>query len=249
MDEMTRLDDYASQYTAPTPARLVDQRVLGFLVEGVSPDIRGPNVLEMGVGDDRWTSEVIERVGRSHVVDGSKQLLESARERFGDVLTTYHALFEAFDPPKRFDTVLATNVLEHVESPVAVLAAIASWLEEDGQVIVIVPNAGSVHRRIGVVMGFLEKTTDLNEADHSVGHRRVYTAEDLDRDIAEAGLEVFETKNAGLKVLPNSLMTELSEDLMRAMFSVGGDLPEEMQASLIRYCRKQKGLAGESDGH
>jgi SAM-dependent methyltransferase len=55
---------------------------------------------------------------------------------------------EAELPAGRFASVLLSQVLEHVESPHAVLRKVGGALREDGMVYVIVPNAESVWRRV-----------------------------------------------------------------------------------------------------
>ena len=109
--EMAKLDRIAHEYREPDAGRRVDQKLIGLLVGRTLPWMTGPEVLEMGSGDDQWTRRLIEHFGHSHLVDGSRTLIEAAQKKYGAKLTTYHCLFEELKPGKQFDTVLTSLVL------------------------------------------------------------------------------------------------------------------------------------------
>ena len=83
----------------------------------------------------------------------------------------------------------------------------------------MVPNAGSLHRRVGQKMGVLGALTDLNETDHKQGHRRVYTVATLLADIAGAGLAVETQGTFMLKPLSNAQMDGLDRSIADARSS------------------------------
>ena len=147
------LDRYEKEYTAPSAARTVDQKVLAMVVERITPLLQGPKVIEMGFGDAAWTGKIIERFGKSFIVDASKRLLEKAKAQYGDNVETHFSYFEEFRPSYTFDSVLCSYVLEHVVDPPAVLKCCRTWLNPGGLLVIIVPNATSLHRRLGVAMG------------------------------------------------------------------------------------------------
>ena len=162
--EMAKLDRIAREYREPDPGRRVDQKLISLLVGRTLPWIAGPEVLEMGSGDDQWTRRLIERFGHAYLVDGSHTLIEAARKKHGARLTTYHSLFEKLNPGKQFDTVLSSLVLEHVADPEKVLATAAQWVKPNGHLIVIVPNALSLHRRLAVAMGLTRAADEPNQS-------------------------------------------------------------------------------------
>ena len=63
---------------------------------------------------------------------------------------------------KDFDNIVLGHVLEHVERPVEILSRVKSWLSANGRVFALVPNARSLHRQMGVVMGLLDSEHSLN---------------------------------------------------------------------------------------
>lgn len=231
-EETTMLDQVSPGYTAPDPGRVVDRKILCMIVDAILPWVRGPDVIEMGYGDAAWTGAILQRFGHSAIVDAAEPLLERARADHGDKIQTFHSLFEDFEPDVAFDTVLASYVLEHVRNPIEILKKAASWLKPGGCVIVIVPNAGSLHRRLGVAMGAAQSLDELGETDRKIGHRRVYTVESMESDIKASGLEVMDRKGLFAKFLPQSLMVDFSDELLAGCMKLGDELPMDKTCAL-----------------
>ena len=74
----------------------------------------------------------------------------------------------------KFNTILALHILEHLEDPINFLKTMKSLLADKGKIIIVVPNAESLHRHLGVKMGIIETIYDLGEEDIRVGHKRIY---------------------------------------------------------------------------
>jgi 2-polyprenyl-3-methyl-5-hydroxy-6-metoxy-1,4-benzoquinol methylase len=237
--EEARLGAISREYLHPDPGRLVDQKIAGMIAELALPWIQGPEVLELGFGDDQWTGQIIKAFGHSHVVDASRSLLDKAKQKYGDRITTYLSLFEVFAPGPCFDTIVASGVLEHVEHPVQLLIDTAAWLRPQGNVIVIVPNADSLHRALAVCMGLQANTEELGSTDRRLGHRRVYTVATMERDIRAAGLFVAEKKGFFTKLLPQAMMTGFSDELLAGFMRLGQQLPMEFAASIAFNCKLQ----------
>jgi SAM-dependent methyltransferase len=197
----------------------------------------GPEVLEMGYGDGLWSGGIIEHYDHSSVVDMAKELLNAAKELHGDSLRVHHSMFETFEPPHRYDTVLASYVLEHVEDPVAVLERIKNWLTDEGRLIVAVPNANSLHRRLAVKMGLQERTTDLGPTDFEGGHRRVYTLSGILQDVARAGFTVPRTRGCFLKPLPQRRLADLPGEVLDGLIAMGNEIPIDWASEVILECR------------
>ena len=76
--------------------------------------------------------------------------------------------------------------LEHVIDPLVTLRKAASFLEKNGVLIVQVPNAHAVNRKIAVLMGTLSSCEELSPFDlHVAGHRRSYTIAALIDDVID----------------------------------------------------------------
>ena len=232
---MEKLDAIAPKHIHPHAAQVVDRRVQTLDMRKMLPWVKGPQVLEMGYGDGMWTSEIVDRFGHTHIVDGSSVLLDHVRELHGEKqVTVFHNLFEEFTPPPglRFDTIVATHVLEHVDEPVAILRRAHGWLNSGGRILIIVPNATSLHRQLAVIMGIQETVHDFSPRDHEVGHQRVYDLGMLRKDVAEAGYRVLLERGLFLKTLPNGMMVDFSDSLLAAMVDISDGLPTEWMANL-----------------
>jgi trans-aconitate methyltransferase len=231
------LDHYADKYLHPNAARTVDQRCVSILADRIIPILDGPNVLEMGYGDGVWTNGLIQRFEKSFVVDASAQLLKVASSIYGDKLTMYQSYFEEFHSPILFDSVICTYVLEHVVDPVVVLRQCRNWLKPHGMLCVAVPNATSLHRRLGVRMGLQKDVHELNDMDVKIGHRRIYDGPMLEADLASAGFRVDLRLTTMCKPLPNAILAPLNDAQLEGLFDLGDELPEDQRSILAYTCR------------
>lgn len=239
--EKRRLEEISKEYLQPDAGHLVEKKLQSHIVEALFPWVRGPDVLEMGLGDGEWTRRLIQSFGRSCVVDGAEPLLDHARRTFGSNLKTYSNLFEEFSPRERFDTIVASFILEHVADPPTVLKKASSWLKPKGQIVVIVPNADSLHRRLAVCMGLQKATSDLGPTDVAMGHRRVYTVARVEGDIEAAGLVVKRRLGLFVKPLPQSRMTDFPDNMLAGFVKLGEVVPIELSSTLAFDCRKGEG--------
>jgi len=189
-------------------------------------------VLEMGYGEGNFTHELVQRGFKPTVLDGSEVLLKKAKELHGEKVEVTSALFEEYSPQKKFDCVLATHVLEHVDDPVVLLKEMKKWIHENGKIIIIVPNKESIHRQLAVIMGLQDALDTLGARDKLVGHQRVYSIDSLCHDVEASGLKVLDTAGFFLKVLPNSMMLEYSKELVVALNKVSPLLPKTMLANI-----------------
>ncbi len=73
-------------------------------------------------------------------------------------------------------------------------------------------------------MGIQPALDTLSPRDHLVGHMRVYDFAQLSREVDEAGFEIVDQKGFLLKVLPNSMMKNMSAELVRAMYVIADQL-------------------------
>lgn len=189
-------------------------------------------VLEMGYGEGNFTEELVKRNFKPTVLDGSEVLLKKAKQLHGDKVEVASALFEEYQPTQKFDCVLATHVLEHVDEPIVLLKEMKKWLNENGKIIIIVPNKESLHRQLAVIMGLQPALDTLGARDKLVGHQRVYSIDTLSKDVSESGLKVIETAGFFLKTLPNSMMLDYSKDLVIALNKVSPIMPKNLLANI-----------------
>jgi 2-polyprenyl-3-methyl-5-hydroxy-6-metoxy-1,4-benzoquinol methylase len=229
------LDRIAAEYHTSTdvPDKHIEdlcQRYCGeWILQALGPAQR---VLELGYGEGIITRMVLETGRQLTVIEGAKLLHEALVVQFGSAATAVHALFEEFTPHTRFDAVIASHVLEHVDDPVALLRRMRTWLTPGGRLIVVVPNKESLHRRLAVLMKLQPKLDSLGARDKLVGHQRVYSHETLATDLKAGGFEVAEATGFFLKPVANSMMLDYSPELLAAMNEIGSQLPKELLANI-----------------
>lgn len=203
-------------------------KLLAYGYETIRRNFTGQRCLELGCADGAMTERLVDDFDRVVAVDGAAEYCESVRERIDrDELTVECSLFEEYRPDEVFETVVMAHVLEHLRDPVAVLDRVRDWVAEDGVVIVVVPNGMSLHRQVGAEMGVIEEPTTLDDHDERLGHRRVYTPQELEEDVQSAGYELHSTGGIGLKPLTNDQMDELlDEQIQNAYLSMGDEFSE-----------------------
>jgi len=187
----------------------------------------GGRLLDLGAGEGSLTKLIANNFDEIMLTEASPVYIEKAKILLKDFPVTYsNKLIEEFDTRKKFDLILASGILEHVKKPQEVLKKVGKWLKKEGHFIAIVPNATSLHRRVGFYMSLIHHYSELSEQDLRVGHRRYYDLNSLREEIKKAGLHVVRYGGILLKPLPNSQMEKLSDAFCDALYEIGGDYPE-----------------------
>ncbi len=188
--------------------------------------LRSGSILEMGPAEGMMT-DLLAQLGQPlTVVEGAPQFCEAIAERHPGA-TVVNSLFETFEPARTFDNIVLGHVLEHVEDPVGILRRAAAWLSPRGRILAAVPNARSLHRQAGVLMGMLEIESALNDMDRYHGHRRVYDPESFRADFLKSGLTIEIFGGYWLKPVSNSqIEAAWSDELLEAYMTLGERYPD-----------------------
>lgn len=167
---------------------------------------RGDSLLDMPCGDGFLTAIMAKRFKRVVGVDASGRHLALAKGVLPNA-QLHEALIEDFETSERFDTITMINVLEHVRDPIRILQKAASLLSEDGILLVHVPNAKAINRRLAVLMGTLSECEELSPFDLNIlGHRRSYSLPTLCEEVKAAGLNINTTGGVFYKMLSTPQM-------------------------------------------
>lgn len=184
------------------------------------------SLLELGPAEGVMTDVLAPYFDDYTVVDGADFFVDSIQERHPNINGVV-SLFEEFAPNRQYDNIVLGHVLEHVESPTGILKQCAGWLAWGGKILAAVPNAKSIHRRAGVIMGMLESEYQLNDTDRKNGHRRVYDMEMLVSDFTEAGLSVVQNGGYWLKPMSNAQINEQwTEEMVNAFLRMGEEFAD-----------------------
>lgn len=196
--------------------------------------VRGPSVLDIGCGVGFLARVLAGQVERVVGLDGSPVKIARAREINQVANIDYIcSMIEEWTPPFLFDTVVATNVLEHVPDAGAFLKRCRDMLAPGGRLVVTVPNALGLHKRIGRAMGLISDLYALTEADHAKGHLRVYDRQSLEREFEEAGFTPVHSGGILLKPLSHRQMESWDPAVVDALFEVGQELPNYCSSLIV----------------
>jgi SAM-dependent methyltransferase len=212
-------------------------KMIEIISHAVSKYYKGDSCLVLGPSEGgEQEKDLKSYFNKVTCVDGSSVVLDKLKSKLPEY-TYIHSLFEDLIINERYDTILMMHILEHVNNPIALLKKAKSRLSKDGIIIVSVPNANSIHRILGVEMGLLKDTHELNESDIRVGHRRVYDFATLKKDIIDAGLGIIVMKGIFFKLLNNKELEKFSEEQIIGLTKLGERFSEYC-AEIICICKK-----------
>jgi SAM-dependent methyltransferase len=180
------------------------------------------------------------RLRRHVIVEGSSDIIELF-ERDPDSprgVELVRAYFESFHTQERFDIIEMGFVLEHVEDPGLILRRFKSFLAPHGRMMIAVPNAHSLHRRIGHQAGLLDDLHTLSDADRMLGHRRYFSPDTLHSLLNDCGLEVVDRAGLMLKPFTSAQLASLGlgESINAAITEVGFGLPDLCNGIFVEVC-------------
>lgn len=205
----------------------------------LKPFFTGKSVLEVGPAEGDMTAKLMEYFSDVTVIEGSEKFTKNLQKTFKTKkLTIYHGLVEEVCINKKFDTVILSHVLEHFDNPQEILKKMRSLLHKDGNLLVMVPNANSIHRHVGVLLGMQEATHSLNEVDINIGHKRVYDPSSLKAEVEKAGFITINLGGILIKIVSNQQMVKIfTEEVMDALFKIGSEFPE-ISCEIFIACKK-----------
>ena len=187
------------------------------------------SLLELGLGHG-YTTDIFSRRFKRHVVlEGSPAVIGNFQDKHpgcrAEIVETW---FENFATEERFDVIVMGFILEHVDDPLLILRRFRKFLVPGGRMFLAVPNAEALNRRLGRLAGLLDDVTTLSDNDHLLGHKRFYTVETLNADIALAGCGVDRLEGIYLKPFTTQQILSLKLDrrVIDALCVVGIDYPE-----------------------
>lgn len=194
------------------------------------PDKNNKRVLEVGIGAGETTNLLLNVFKKVVVVEPNgancdKLLKKLEKRNLSNLKIIKSKIENANLSNKKFDNIILSCVLEHLIYPVPVLKKLSASLNEGGTIHIIIGQANSLHRLLGVKEGVIANTEDLSPTDIKLGHYRVYTPKLLHEQIETSGLKISFEKSFYLKPLTISILSEISTDTHRALSSLGEDFP------------------------
>ncbi len=215
-----------------------------YMIKSFEPFFNKGSLLELGSFKGDFTRRLLPYFDDVTCVEAAVDAIKEAKSKIGDKVEFVNSFFEEANLSKRYDNILLTHVLEHLDDPVLVLKRINDeWLSENGRFFLVCPNANAPSRQIAVKMGLISHNTAVTPAEAEHGHRCTYTLDTLERDAVAAGLKVIYRSGIFFKALANFqwdrlLQTDIiSKEYLEGCYQLGQQYPD-LCASIFLLCEK-----------
>ena len=217
-----------------------------FMLKSFTPFFNDGNFLELGSFKGDFTRRFLPHFEDITCVEASDEAIEIAKKEFGTKVKFINSLFETATLPTKYDNIVLTHVLEHIDNPVAVLKRINDeWLSDNGRFFLVCPNANAPSRQIAVKMGLISHNSAVTPAEKEHGHNITYTLDTLERDVKAAGFNVVHRSGIFFKALANFqwdrlLQTDIiSQEYLEGCYELGQQYPD-LCSSIFLMCEKGK---------
>ncbi|MAF50505.1 MAG: methyltransferase type 11 [Nanoarchaeota archaeon] len=155
-------------------------------------------------------------------LDISQKAVDEAKETYEDAAVMDLDRDEFPFKNEKFDVIVFADVLEHVVEPREVLNRFKEYLENDGIIVISIPNVATIAMRLHLLFGNWNYT-QLGTLDNT--HLRFFTRKTMKNMIENVGLEIIE--NGGghpvvikkLKIMPvYNLLQKIYPNLFSSQF-------------------------------
>lgn len=215
-----------------------------FMLRSFEPFCGPGNLLELGSHTGEFTRKLTARFSDITCVEASAEAVSAAKARLGDGVRIVQSTFETVTLDRRFDHIVLTHVLEHLDDPVGVLKRVNDeWLSDAGRLFLVCPNGNAASRQIAVRMGLISHHAAITPAEREHGHRITYTLDTLERDARAAGLKIVHRSGIFFKALANFqwdrlLATDIiSPEYLEGCYQLGQVYPD-LCSSIFLVCER-----------
>lgn len=202
------------------------------------------NLLELGSYNGDFTRRLLPYFKDITCVEASDEAIKIAKKKLKGKVKFIHSLFETVNLPSKYDNIVLTHVLEHLDNPILVLKRINNeWLSKRGRLFLVCPNANAPSRQIAVKMGLISHNSAVTSSEKEHGHRITYTLDTLEKNAKVAGLNVVHRSGIFFKALANFqwdmlLHTKIiSPEYLEGCYKLGLEYPD-LCSSIFLLCKK-----------
>jgi len=215
-----------------------------FQLRSFEPFFRQGNLLELGSYKGVFTKRFLPYFNDITCVEASDEAIEIAKSELSDKVKFINSLFETVTLPAKYDNIILTHTLEHIDDPVALLKRVNNeWLSDKGRFFLVCPNANAPSRQIAVKMGLISHNAAITPAEKEHGHRITYSLDTLERDARAAGLNVVHRSGIFFKALANFQWDKIlgtdviSPEYLEGCYQLGQQYPD-LCSSIFLMCEK-----------
>jgi 2-polyprenyl-3-methyl-5-hydroxy-6-metoxy-1,4-benzoquinol methylase len=215
-----------------------------YMIESFNPHFVKGNCLELGSFKGDFTKRLIPYFDDITCVEASDESIKISKQNLKGNITYFNSLFETVELPKKYDNIILTHVLEHIDNPTGLLSRIKNeWLSDNGKLFLVCPNANAPSRQIAVKMGLITHNSAITPSEAEHGHRITYTLDTLERDASLGGLNTIHRSGIFFKALANFqwdrlLQTDIiSKEYLDGCYKLGQQYPD-LCSSIVLICKK-----------
>jgi len=215
-----------------------------YMIRSFEPYFVPGSLLELGSFRGDLTERLLAHFADVTCVEASPEAIAEAKRRLGSRAAFVNGRFEDVRLPARYDNIVLTHVLEHLDDPVGILRRVGEeWLADAGRLFLVCPNANAPSRQIAVKMGLISHNAAVTKAEAEHGHRTTYALDTLERDAVAAGLRVVSRTGIFFKALANFqwdrlLETDIvSKEYLDGCYMLGQQYPD-LCASIFLLCER-----------
>lgn len=215
-----------------------------YMIKSFEPFFLKGNLLELGSFKGDFTKRLLPYFDDITCVEASIEAMHYAENYLEKKVKFINSLFENVTLKNKYDNIILTHVLEHLDDPIAVLKKINNeWLADKGRFFLVCPNANAPSRQIAVKMGLISHNSAVTPAEAEHGHRITYSLDTLERDVKDAGLKVINRSGIFFKAMANFQWDKLlntdiiSPEYLEGCFQLGQQYPD-LCSSIFLLCEK-----------
>ena len=217
----------------------------GYMIKSFESFFKEGSILELGSFKGDFTKRLLPYSDEITCVEASDEAIKIAKDKLKDCNVLFiNSLFETVNLSKKYDNIILTHVLEHIDDSVGLLKRINDeWLSDGGRLFLVCPNANAPSRQIAVKIGIISHNSAITPAEKEHGHNITYTLDTLERDVKLGGLKVEYRSGIFFKALANFQWDQLlktdiiSKEYLDGCYELGQQYPD-LCSSIMLICKK-----------
>lgn len=196
------------------------------------------NVLEVGCFEGGMTKLLNENFENVDILEPSTDCI-SKMKSLGYKNKFINDIIENYNTNIKYDLIIISHTLEHIEDRNKALNKAASFLSLNGYLYVVVPNGTSISRLIAHKLNLLPYPCCVTNGEKEHGHYITYDLYSLERDARKTNLDIIEKGGIILKIFGNAQYDKamehniIDDNFLNACYKLGNERP--MDCSSIYF--------------
>lgn len=220
------LEEVASTYDASDKNEF-DFYYRKFHYENIKSQLSGNKFLEFGSGTGLSTYYLAKLSNDITVVEGSISNILKAKANFDlEKVNFINKLWEEYDTTERFTDIFFVDSLQLIENHKEMILFLSKYLQTNGRIHLIVPNAYSFHRLLGVEMGLISSVTDLSPNDKKFDSFKNFSWSGIRELISDVELNIVHESPILFKPFDGDTLLNLTEKQIEGLFKIASEFKE-----------------------